>query len=144
MRKIDSDTTKMDNVVNETTEEVNHNTNGRNIEEMYAIEAQNTSEIDRNKNQSNEEEMADEKHKNAHTSHTLHTTKNANRDCSNAESVCETLKVVEKTLNAWMKEDDNIIVVDKHDKKMRMNENWACGIRTTGQNKKIKRKLSCL
>ena len=66
-----------------------------------------------------------------------------NDDWSNTESVCETFKVIKKNLNEWMKEDDNVNVVDKHDERMGIDDNWEYGVRTTGQYKKIC-KLSCL
>ena len=33
----------------------------------------------------------------------------------------------------WKKEDDNFNAVDKN---MEIEENWVCGVRTTGQHKK--------
>ena len=50
LRNIDSDATKMDSVADEmqnATEEVNPNTNGRNSEEMSTTEAQNTTEMEK-------------------------------------------------------------------------------------------------
>ena len=61
---------------------------------------------------------------------------NANKDWSDAESSHETLKVVNKILSVWIMEDDNFNVVDKHDKRMGVDENWAHGVRTIGQHKK--------
>ena len=130
MRKIDSDTTKKDNMEVETMEEINQNMNGRNSVEMSTIEAQNTTETYQNMNHSNEEEMIAENHKNGCT---LHVTKNLKKDWSDAESVYETLLVVNKTLNVQKKEEENFDVVDKHDKRTEIEENWSCGVRTTGQ-----------
>ena len=47
-------------------------------------------------------------------------------------------------LNAWIKKDDNFNAVDKHDERIGIEENWACGVRTTGHHEKNALKLSCL
>ena len=74
----------------------------------------------------------------------MHVTKNVNKDWSDAESVYETLLVVNKILNVCKKEDDNFNAVDKHDKRMEIEENWAHGVRTTGKHKKNNTKVELL
>ena len=73
---------------------------------------------------------------------TLYVTKNANKEWSDTKSVYETLKVVKKIVKEWMTVDDNVHVVDKHNVRMGIDENWACGVRTTGRYEKNNMKLS--
>ena len=40
-----------------------------------------------------------------------------------------------------MKVDEMINVVDKHDKRMEIDENWEHGVRTTGKNEKNNDKI---
>ena len=54
LRKIDSDTTKNNNMVVETTEEINQHMNGRNDGDRDTIEEQNVNDVEQNPKCSNE------------------------------------------------------------------------------------------
>ena len=72
---------------------------------------------------------------------TLYVTKNVNKEWSDTKSVYETLKVVKKIVKEWMTVDDNVHVVDKHNVRMGIDENWAYGVRTTGRYEKNNMKI---
>ena len=131
--KIDLDITKNKNMAVETTEERNQNMNGRNDGDREIIEEQKINDAEQNTNYSNEEEMGVENNK---IGHAPCVTKEVNNNWRDTKSVYETLIVVSKMLNAWENEDVNFKVVNKHDRNVELEENWARGVRTTVHHKR--------
>ena len=43
-----------------------------------------------------------------------------------------------------MKEDETVCIVDKHNTKMEITNNWVCGMRTTGRHERNDRKIDLL
>ena len=48
----------------------------------------------------------------------------------------EVSKVVKKMLEEWIKEDENVDIVDKYSKRMVILENWGHGARATGRHER--------
>ena len=98
-------------------------------------------ESKRNEEEENDVQMEEKDYEEVKNVITFHVSKNVDKEWIDTKSLYQTLKLVKKFFNEWVKVDETINVVHKHNKMMEIDENWTHGVRTTGKyqnnNKKI-------